>query len=1009
MSLLRLTFLSFMLLFASEALLAQLSSVNFHKLRPQDGLHDPVVRCITQDKYGYLWIGTVGALNRYNGRTVQHFTNVPGDTLSPYMGQARCMHTSQNGRLWIGYDHGLIEFDYSTTSFKRIPGFKDVYVTKIISVGDSVLFLQTYSGFMKYNLRNHKVINFTQSEQKGYSLLYKTKVGDMTLASNVLYITSRRGILELDPKTQTLTEKKMAALGDYFPSFIAVDRNKNFWLGFHGDRKLWRIDAAGVEVEKFDHLFSSSSINQFTNVQKLYIGSNDRLWVCTAIDGLIQYDINAHQFRQYIHDERLSTSISSNFVRTVFEDSNGIIWLGGEPHGINYFNPDSTLFETILPFPDRLNENQRAVGRAVTQDKDGNFWMGTAHGVSRYNIKTNVYTYWQNANGQPQQLYSNTVRSIWCDAENNVWIGTSNGVNKFSSSTNRMEFVPQEYLPRSFYNSINEDRSGNVWFCTNDSMSLYYYNIKDKRFGKLSDFPLLAKYEGLSPTSYVMEDSKNRLWISINRHGVVMWDKKNNAIHQYKGGEDPSKNIVGDMVIDIKEDKKGVIWVSSFQGISGIDVENHKFTNFNNKNGLVSNWVGALAVDNKNRLWIGANGGLMLLDEQRKNFTTFSLNDGLPSVGFPEHAGIVLQNGEIVFPTYHGYIKFDPSKYVVKKSKFDFFVNAYVVLDKNHNIIHEADTFPSISLGKNESSFSIEMVALNYTNNSHTWYAYLLDGFDDQWHYTQDPKAVYTNVPGGNYTFRYKATENNAGWDEVKEKQVAIHLDTAFYKTLWFKMALVIVFSSLLWAFYKYRSNKQQQLYDLLSKSQKLEKEKSVVMYDGLKQQLNPHFLFNSLTSLSALIETNQSMASTFLSHMSDMYRYILKNGENETVTLKDELNFVKTYIQLQQTRFGEGLIVAINVPEEMQQFKIAPVTLQNTIENAIKHNIIDIDSPLVIDIYIEEDYLIVKNNLQKKINVETSNKRGLVQFTSFYKYLSDKPVLIEETALNFSIKIPLI
>jgi LytS/YehU family sensor histidine kinase len=198
-------------------------------------------------------------------------------------------------------------------------------------------------------------------------------------------------------------------------------------------------------------------------------------------------------------------------------------------------------------------------------------------------------------------------------------------------------------------------------------------------------------------------------------------------------------------------------------------------------------------------------------------------------------------------------------------------------------------------------------------------------------------------------------------------------------------------------------------LYELNAKTQLLEKEKAMVMYEGLKQQLNPHFLFNSLSSLSGLIETDQQVAGNFLEQMSGIYRYILKNGDNETVSLKEETEFVQLYINLQQTRFKKGLIININVPDEFFHYKIAPVTLQNLIENAIKHNIIDAGSPLVIDIFIEEDYLVVRNNLQKKNMVETSNKKGLAQFINLYKYLSRKTVHVEESTKDFTVKIPLI
>jgi LytS/YehU family sensor histidine kinase len=195
----------------------------------------------------------------------------------------------------------------------------------------------------------------------------------------------------------------------------------------------------------------------------------------------------------------------------------------------------------------------------------------------------------------------------------------------------------------------------------------------------------------------------------------------------------------------------------------------------------------------------------------------------------------------------------------------------------------------------------------------------------------------------------------------------------------------------------------------LENKSQLLEKEKAQVMYENLKQQLNPHFLFNSLTSLSSLIRMNPDMAGNFLESLSKTYRYILKSRDSELVPLVNEIRFAETYVRLQQTRFEKGMQVNFNISEELYHRKIAPVTLQNMIENAIKHNIIDEESPLVINIYTQDDYIIVRNNLQKKNFVETSNRQGLSNLLSLYHYLSDKKVSIEEDKDFFMVKIPLL
>lgn len=195
---------------------------------------------------------------------------------------------------------------------------------------------------------------------------------------------------------------------------------------------------------------------------------------------------------------------------------------------------------------------------------------------------------------------------------------------------------------------------------------------------------------------------------------------------------------------------------------------------------------------------------------------------------------------------------------------------------------------------------------------------------------------------------------------------------------------------------------------DLISKTI-LEKEQAIVKYDALRNQLNPHFLFNALTSLNSLIFANQQLASDFLQQLSKVYRYILQNKERETVSLHTELHFVQHYIFLLKTRFEEGIRIRMNVKEEDMDKGIVPVLSQSLIENAVKHNIISKDQPLVITISSDGVYFIVENNVIRKTQVETSNKLGMENMQTLYQYLSDKPIEIESTDERYTVRIPLI
>jgi len=182
---------------------------------------------------------------------------------------------------------------------------------------------------------------------------------------------------------------------------------------------------------------------------------------------------------------------------------------------------------------------------------------------------------------------------------------------------------------------------------------------------------------------------------------------------------------------------------------------------------------------------------------------------------------------------------------------------------------------------------------------------------------------------------------------------------------------------------------------------------------DGLRNQVNPHFLFNSLNTLNHIVETeDKSVAKKFIAQLSKVYRYILESREETTITLGEELEFVKAYIDIQKERFLDNLLFEINLAPNYMGKKIIPLSLQLLIENAIKHNVISSNKPLMITIDIDEkqETVRVTNNLQRKSKVLHSTRVGLNNITKRYKLLSeDKLAVVEETESHFRVVLPLL
>ncbi|MBN2348380.1 MAG: histidine kinase [Bacteroidales bacterium] len=193
-----------------------------------------------------------------------------------------------------------------------------------------------------------------------------------------------------------------------------------------------------------------------------------------------------------------------------------------------------------------------------------------------------------------------------------------------------------------------------------------------------------------------------------------------------------------------------------------------------------------------------------------------------------------------------------------------------------------------------------------------------------------------------------------------------------------------------------------------IQKTEELKRENLLAKYEALKNQVNPHFLFNSLNTLSGLVEQHPEKAPEFIKKLSDIYRYVLEQREKELTPLENELQFVKNFFYLLKIRFGNGIHLNQNISDS-QDIQIAPLGLQMLVENAIKHNVISDEKQLSINLELEDGYIVVRNNILKKSSSISSNPVGLENLKSRYTYLTGKPVIVNVTEYYFEVKLPIL
>lgn len=956
-----------------------------------------------------IWVGTGNGLSRYDGNHFYNFKSGIGNTAF-VNSQIIDLCEDKEGNIWgcaasgifcyrVGQDR-LVNYIPPTLDFER-------QINNIICDAKGQIWATSALNLLKLN-REKNIFEAIPSPAAA-----NDKEGPFTVRQNGLredpsgkglWLATRKGI-----RFYNTTEGKFYGYPDKPADTLFTDHGVAA-LSVSASGNYWFFDNRTKDIISFDP--GTHTILYRINVdaaipgaigQTLFEDSNHMLWF-SAWNGkmaVIDYRKNVITPIAYKNDNPLS--IAGDGFWDAWEDADKNIWLA-TAGGIARCNYMKSVY-SIVPVTSSVPEFNNSKLDAFTVDPiDKTWWLSSEENanVIQYNPNTGSYRFFdlskatKNSSGQ----LPGPVSSInFIDGQ--PYACTHTGVWRIDRVSRKMTAFEKTFngLPALRYTYFVA-HGDEVWF-TSDSGYIKWDKRNDKAV--LLKAPVTVFSDGQRVSySRITFDKNGTPWFVPAFGWLAYITPANEVITHYYIRNKP-KELAG-YLTSILADAGGNLWMAGAGvGLYQYSIATQEMKLYDQGSGITS-MVRQVTLDKKDRVWIAAANKFSVFDPARKSVTNFNLPVYENSI---DYNNVILtdSSGVILSTLRNDIVQFMPDRMNLKPVLTAPAISK-IMISGNEKLI-SGET--SLSLDPDQNSLEFSFGSLVNAFVFPYRFEYKLDGFDKEWVTANNAAtALYNNLQPGKYSFRVKIVANDKSW-QTAERVIKIVIGTPFYKAWWFWLIMAACLVAALFFFYRFRLNKQKQILMLQTKAQQLEKEKTIVMYDSLKQQLNPHFLFNSLTSLSGLIETDQQVAGNFLEQMSGIYRYILKNGDNETVSLKDELEFVKLYINLQQTRFKKGLLVNISVPEDYLHYKIAPVTLQNMIENAIKHNIIDSGSPLQIDIFISGDYLVVRNNLQKKNVVETSNRKGLDQFRSLYRYLSDLPVIIKEDKQHFEIQIPLV
>lgn len=990
-----------------KQMIAQQPDLVFHHTTQKDGLSFNVINCFLKDSRGILWIGTYDGLNRYDGahfyiyRKGKNKNSLPDNAVQK-------LAEDKKGNIWGVTDDGVFCYNQKKNSFTNYhtPGEKDWGgLLSIICDAEGTIWATNAYCLVKYN---EKTDSFERAPvfKNGKQVLIDFNVRKNGMAESPdkkgLWLTTAEGLFYYDKTLRQLetgqNNKDTLLFSGKSASALCATPYGHYWYYDNVKKRMLCFDPV---TKKVIHSIESKEFEKNNSVATIFEDNNHILWVSTWEYNVYTIDyLHGNKITRIRNDKSNLSSIAGDFFWDAMQEDDGTVWLGTYG-GISKCNTKKLFYkvhnlaDSLFAFPNpafgRLSENRR----------DSTWWIPTTKRklLQYYPSSSKIVSYDLdkmplNTKGLAPRKLNNMLflqNKVYLFTENGAWLKEGNTAFKVL----KIPSIPDSAILREGV-VLNDS----VMYFTDHSMVWKWNQISNK----VTELKYQNKttINGNPPYAQFFTLIKNKIWL-LSGDGWVSYINDNVLVPVNFITEKNNKN--NGEYLSMSSDVSGNLWIAKKgDGLLYYNPTDKIYKRYKQYDGLAIDHIMTVTEDRTGKIWSACYNQFSIFNPQLKSFYNFTLPISSNNYLYTNYIS-TLSNGNVVCNIANKLVEFFPDKIQTSVAATQPLISSLSVsgveqiLDGNNSI--------SLSAKENSLFFKFGLLANNETAPYDM--LYIMEGAENNWSVSNAGyEASYNNLPPGNYTFKVKAVAKDKSW-QTKETVLPIHIATPFYKSWWFFLLIACAIAGAVYFFYRYRLGRQQQVMLLENKAQQLEKEKTIVMYESLKQQLNPHFLFNSLTSLSGLIEANQQVAGDFLEQMSGIYRYILKNGDNETVTIKDEIRFVKLYISLQQTRFKKGLQININVPDDYLHYKIAPVTLQNMIENAIKHNIIDVDAPLVIDIFIEQDYIVVKNNLQKKNMVETSNKKGLAQFETLYKYLSEKPILIEETTRNFIIKVPLI
>lgn len=843
---------------------SQVPEFRFKHLKVEDGLSHSTVRCILQDRMGFMWFGTNIGINKYDGREFVVYKFNPEDTLGLPANFISDIFEDSYGVLWVGtFSNGLSrlirEKDYfcNYAHDKNDPNsISSNQIRVVFEDSKKNLWIGTAGGgLILYNRANDNFTSLLNDSlsQKGIGSNYITGIAEDK--NGFLWLASPEGILtKFNPVTRSgkifhlypynVTDRMTTTFGKVY-----VDSEDNVWCG--SEKGLFLYNQSNDKLTHFVKGNTNRHLNE-NAISDILELSNGLILISTDHGGLNIYDKKRGVFSYHIHSTNISASISNDQVYTIYRSPDGILWVGCYHGGVNIYDPHSKKFKnnTDLPLKDGKFTNGSVF--TICEDSDKKIWFGyDGEGIDVYDPATQKVEQITTGKGI-SSIQSNSVVELYKSRNGDIWIGTYlKGLSIYRPSTGK--FIHHQYDVR------NPDGIGgnNVWSVFEDSRGYFWLGLHGNgvdRYDPKSGIFTHYRNNPQNPSSLInndvydfAEDKNGNIWVGT-RNGLSMYDRVADGFVNYVSGSGKN-NISGNCVYDICIGRDGALWIGTDHALNRFDPSTKTFSHFTEADGLSGSAVQSMIFDQYDMLWISTNKGLCRFDCKQEKFRKYDIADGLLNNEFNYVSVLGSSDGKIFFGSKSGFNFFMPDSvtdnpiippvYFTRLIVNNGLVNPRQhadILDKHINMEDE------IKLSAHMSSFTLGFAALNFANSDKNQYAYKLEGFDEEWVFIGNKnEASYTNLNPGKYVLRVKGSNNDGRWNETGA-MLRITILPPWWKTTAFRISLLLLIAGMLLMGYKMRTEffrSQQRKLLVLVKERTFQLEEVAVALEEKQEEIN--------------------------------------------------------------------------------------------------------------------------------------------------------------------------